>query len=48
MKVTIEEIKKLFSCRVQTAREIRKMIKDLKAAKKHERKDDIEPWEVPF
>ena len=48
MKVTIEEIKNLFDCRIQTAKEIRKLVRDMKAAKNHERKDDIEPWEVPF
>ena len=48
MKVTIEEIKKLFDCDKETATEIKKLVKDLKAAKNHERKDDIEPWEVPF
>lgn len=46
MQVDIEDIRDTYGCDKQTAKEIRKMVKDLKAAKNHEH--DIEPWEVPY
>ena len=46
MKIDIEDIKNTFGCDEKMAKEIRRMVRDLKAAKNHERK--IEPWEVPF
>lgn len=44
MQVNLEDIQDTYGCDEQTAREIKRMIEDLKEA----REGDIEDGEVPF